>query len=65
MLDPKRVHTDDPDRDDDLQGPDWFDTAHYPSWTFVSTCVAAGPDDTFVANGTLSVHGISQPMAFQ
>jgi polyisoprenoid-binding protein YceI len=63
VLDPKRVHTDDPDRDDDLQGPDWFDTAHYPSWTFVSTSVAAGADGTFVANGTLTVHGISQPLA--
>ncbi len=64
-LDPKRLHTDDPDRDDDLQGPDWFDTARCPTWTFASTSVTAGPDDTFVANGTLSVHGVSQPIALQ
>jgi polyisoprenoid-binding protein YceI len=59
-LDPKRFKTDEPDRDAALQDPDWFDTKQFPTWTFVSTSIAPSANG-FTMNGTLTIHGVSQP----
>jgi polyisoprenoid-binding protein YceI len=60
VLDPKKIKTDEPDRDAALQGPDWFDTALFPQWTFVSTAIT--PTATgFTMDGLLTIHGVSQP----
>ncbi len=64
ILDPKHVHTDDADRDDDLQGPDWFDVARFPTWTFVSTAIAATVAG-FTMQGTLTVHGVGQAVTLE
>lgn len=61
-LDPKHVDTANGDRDDDLQGPDWFDTSHFPTWSFTSTTVKPGLDGTFEVDGSLTVHGVTQPV---
>lgn len=61
-LDPRHVDTGNGDRDDDLQGPDWFDTRRFPLWTFASTSIAPGANGSFVVNGTLTVHGVAQPV---
>jgi len=62
-LDARRIDTGNGDRDDDLQGPDWFDTRRFPVWTFASTAIAAGSGGAFVIEGTLTVHGVAQPVA--
>lgn len=63
-LDPRRVDSGNADRDEDLQGPDWFDTAKFPVWTFASTAVRGGSSGgTFVVDGILTVHGVTQPVA--
>jgi polyisoprenoid-binding protein YceI len=59
-LDASHLHTDDSDRDAALQSTDWFDTKTYPTWTFASTKIT--PTATgFTMDGTLTVHGVSQP----
>ena len=58
-LDARRIATDDRDRDDDLQGPDWFDTKAFPLWTFRSDAIAPAPGG-FTMHGTLAVHGVPQ-----
>jgi polyisoprenoid-binding protein YceI len=60
-LDPRRIATGDGDRDDDLQGPDWFDVARFKTWTFASTGIATTPTG-FKIDGTLTVHGVAQPV---
>ena len=58
-LDARHVDTRDADRDDDLHGPDWFDTARFPSWTFASRSIV--PDAAgFVMTGVLTIHGVDQ-----
>lgn len=61
-FDATRVETGDQDRDADLQGPDWFDTKRFPAWTFVSTAITPGTGGAFLVDGTLTVHGVAQPV---
>ena len=63
-LDPRRMSTGDRDRDDDLKGPDWFDTAHFATWTFASTTIAATVTG-FTMTGQLTVHGVARPVALE
>ena len=60
-LDPKRIDTHDADRDDDLQGPDWFDVQHFPTWTFTSTSIVAAPGG-FTVTGSFTAHGVATPV---
>jgi len=49
------------DRDSELHGPEWFDTAKYPTITFASTRIEGkGPDFTIVGN--LTMHGVTKPV---
>ncbi|MHB8148492.1 MAG: YceI family protein, partial [Vulcanimicrobiaceae bacterium] len=50
----------DRDRDTALRGPDWFDSEHFPLWTFASTSIAPTPTG-FTMNGTLTIHGVARP----
>lgn len=61
-LDARRVDTGNADRDEDLQGPDWFETRKFPMWTFASTAVRAGANGTFAVDGVLTIHGVGQPV---
>jgi polyisoprenoid-binding protein YceI len=62
VLDARHVDTRNADRDDDLQGPDWFDTKHFPTWAFTSTSIVPAGKG-FTMTGTLTIHGVSQPIA--
>jgi polyisoprenoid-binding protein YceI len=48
-------------RDQLLKGDEFFNIASGPTATFESTSVEALPDGRFVAHGTLSLRGASQP----
>lgn len=61
-LDPRRIDTANGDRDDDLQGPDWFDTKRFPEWRFTSTAVKPGTGNGFELDGSLTVHGVARPV---
>lgn len=58
-LDPRRIASGDAKRDADLQGPDWFDTAKYPTWRFVGDRAETAPGG-YVVHGELTVHGTAQ-----
>ena len=45
----------------ELIKPDWFDVAQFPEAVFESTSFEALPDGAFVAAGTLTMKGVSQP----
>jgi polyisoprenoid-binding protein YceI len=61
-LNPRGLTTDEPDRDQELQGVDWFDTARYPTWSFLSTRTAQRSDGTHI-DGMLTIHGTSLPIS--
>jgi polyisoprenoid-binding protein YceI len=60
VLDPKKFHTDEPDRDAAMQTPDWFDTPVYPTWTFKSTKIVP-TSRGFTMVGMLTIRGVAQP----
>ena len=45
-----------------LTGSDWFDTGAHSQATFSATSFSAKGRDRFVANGTLTLRGVSQPL---
>jgi polyisoprenoid-binding protein YceI len=50
-------------RDGHLKGPDFFNSAQFPTITFKSTKVSAGKEkDTYEVVGDLSLHGVSKPI---
>ena len=48
--------------DDELKGPQWFDAAQYANATFTSTKVTATGADSADIAGTLTLHGVTQPV---
>jgi polyisoprenoid-binding protein YceI len=61
VLDATKLTTDDADRDASLQSSDFFDTKKYPTWTFASTKITPQGASAFGMDGTLTIHGVSQP----
>jgi polyisoprenoid-binding protein YceI len=47
--------------DGELNGPDWFDTAKYPTITFKSETVERTGTDTAKVTGELTFHGVTRP----
>ncbi len=45
-----------------IQGPDFFDTAKYPSITFKSTAVKFDGDKPVAIDGNLTIKGITKPV---
>lgn len=50
---------------DELHGADWFDTARYPTATFVSTKVVPTGAGTANVTGNFTLHGITKPLTLQ
>jgi polyisoprenoid-binding protein YceI len=63
-LDATGIDTKNADRDRDLRGPAWLNTDKYPTLTFKSTKIQAGPDGTFKAAGQLTINGITKSVTF-
>ncbi len=53
------VDTNEPQRDEHLRSPDFFDAAHFPEISFESTRIAALDDETFRITGQLTIHGVT------
>jgi polyisoprenoid-binding protein YceI len=53
------VDTKEPQRDDHLRSPDFFDAAQYPELTFESTSIEALDDEEFRITGNLTIHGVT------
>jgi polyisoprenoid-binding protein YceI len=50
------------DRDNDLRGSEWFETAKYPTMTFVSTRIEGTNPNAFTIAGNLTMHGVTKPV---
>ncbi|MGH7727298.1 MAG: YceI family protein [Vulcanimicrobiaceae bacterium] len=61
VLDASRITTGDPDQTAALRGPDFFDAARFPTWTFVGTAIVPRGANAFGLDGMLTMHGVTQP----
>src|SRR6201987_3010626 len=53
------VDTNEPQRDDHLRSPDFFDAAQFPELTFESTSIEALDEEEFRITGRLTIHGVT------
>ncbi|HUA70896.1 MAG TPA: YceI family protein, partial [Solirubrobacteraceae bacterium] len=53
------VDTNEPQRDDHLRSPDFFDAAQFPELYFESTSIEALDDEEFRITGKLTIHGVT------
>lgn len=51
------------DRDEAIREKDWFDAVQFPEARFVSTHITRADANSFVAEGTLTIKGISKPVS--
>jgi polyisoprenoid-binding protein YceI len=53
------LDTNQPQRDEHLRSPDFFDAAQYPELRFESTAMTALDEQTFRITGKLTIHGVT------
>jgi polyisoprenoid-binding protein YceI len=63
-LDAASTTSGDPQRDADLRSGKFFDAAHYPTITFTSAQIVGTDPAKFTIAGSLTIKGISRPIAF-
>ncbi len=61
VIDTASIDTSEPQRDQHLKSPDFFDAAQYPTITFKSTKVESRGDE-FKIIGDLTMHGVTKPI---
>lgn len=64
-IDVNSIYTREEKRDAHLKSPDFFDTATYPTLTFVSTSVEQTSDDTGLLHGNLTIKGVTKPVTLE
>jgi polyisoprenoid-binding protein YceI len=57
------VDTNEPQRDEHLRSPDFFNAAEHPRLSFRSTAIAPAGDDEFVITGELTLNGITREIS--
>ncbi len=58
--DAKSIDTNNPDRDNHLRSPDFFDVEKFPQMTFKSTKIVKAGDDRLKVIGDLTLHGVTK-----
>jgi polyisoprenoid-binding protein YceI len=61
-IDTASINTGVPKRDEHLRSADFFDTAKYPTMTYVSKRVEKSGNDRLKVYGDLTLHGITKPV---
>jgi polyisoprenoid-binding protein YceI len=59
-IDASTIDTREPNRDNHLRSPDFFDVAKYPAITFKSTKVEKAGDKKLKVTGDLTIHGVTK-----
>jgi len=59
-IDISSVDSDSADRDEGMQGREWFDRAAHPQAHFVTTAFTAGKGDQYEATGKLALKGVTR-----
>lgn len=59
------VDTENERRDGDLRGKNFFQVDSFPTMTFKSTKVVAGPDKSFLVYGDLTIRGVTKPVTLE
>jgi cytochrome b561/polyisoprenoid-binding protein YceI len=57
------AHTGAADRDENLKSPDWFDIVQFPEAQFETTAIKKTGEGAYVADGTLTIKGVQQPVS--
>ena len=57
------ISTGNPDRDNHLKSPDFFDAAKYPDLKFHSTKILRENNSNLIVHGDLTIRGVSRPVA--
>ena len=65
-IDISSISTQNTRRDEDLQGPDYFDVKKFPTMTYRGRGVRRGPGDRWIMDGSLIMHGVTKvvPLTF-
>jgi polyisoprenoid-binding protein YceI len=56
------VNTREPQRDEHLRSPDFFDAEKNPEIAFRSTAITPVDEDDFEIEGDITIHGVTQPL---
>jgi polyisoprenoid-binding protein YceI len=64
-VDAASVDTNEPQRDDHLRSPDFFDAERYPQLTFASTRIEQTGEDEFEIVGELTLHGVTREIVLK
>jgi len=56
------IDTNQPQRDEHLRSPDFFDAATYPEISFESTLIEQTDEDTYRITGNLTLHGVTNEL---
>ena len=59
------IDTGEPNRDNHLRSPDFFDAQQYPTMTFKSTSVEHAGGNEYNVIGDLTMHGVTRPATFK
>jgi polyisoprenoid-binding protein YceI len=59
------VDTSQPQRDEHLRSPDFFDAASFPEIKFESTRVEAEDEETYRITGNLTLHGVTKELVLK
>jgi polyisoprenoid-binding protein YceI len=63
-IDANSVNTREPQRDDHLRSPDFFDVANHPTLTFRSTRIEANGAEELKLTGNLTIRGVTKTVTF-
>lgn len=64
-LDARSIHTGVADRDNHLRSPDFLDAENHPEIVFQSTSITPRGEGRYRVEGTLTIRGVTQPIAFE